>query len=90
MVKEKSAPSVENQEVLEDQKDLVLYNDDYNTFDFVIEALIEVCDHDPEQAEQCAWVAHLKGKCGVKKGTFDELIPLKTEMMNRKLTVEIQ
>lgn len=54
---------------------LIVWNDDVNTFDWVIESLIDVCDHSPEQAEQCALLIHHKGKCGVKKGTFDDLRP---------------
>lgn len=89
MVKEKSAPLKETREVLEDNKELILFNDEVNTFEFVIDTLIEVCEHTAEQAEQCALVAHFKGKCVVKSGTFDELKPLHVEMTNRKLTVSI-
>lgn len=89
MVKEKVNPGRDEKEVLEDIKDLILFNDDYNTFDFVVESLIEVCEHDPVQAEQCTWIAHLKGKCGIKRGTAEELRPVKNEMTRRKLTVEI-
>ncbi|MBU2649997.1 MAG: ATP-dependent Clp protease adaptor ClpS [Bacteroidetes bacterium] len=89
MVKEKTKSINQEKEVTEDLKDLILFNDDFNTFDYVIESLIEVCNHDHVQAEQCAWIAHLKGKCGVKKGTAEELTPLRNEMINRKLTVEI-
>lgn len=71
-------------------KDLILHNDDVNTFDFVIETLIEVCDHDPNQAEQCAMIAHYKGKCTVKSGTFHDLKPLQEEMIRRKLIVTIK
>ncbi len=49
--------------------EIVLYNDDYNTFDHVIESLIVACDHTPEQAEQCSLLVHYKGKCIVKTGT---------------------
>lgn len=74
----------------EDQeRNLVLFNDDFNTFDWVIKSLIEVCDHEPEQAEQCALITHMKGKCPVKSGGFDELKPMKQELTNRELTVEI-
>jgi ATP-dependent Clp protease adaptor protein ClpS len=60
-----------------DVRDLVVFNDDVNTFDHVIETLIKVCRHSPEQAEQCTWIIHYKGKCTVKTGSFDELQPLK-------------
>ncbi len=71
-------------------KSLVLYNDEVNTFEFVIDTLIEVCNHDPEQAEQCAWIAHYKGKCAVKSGDAEQLGPYCTEMGNRGLTVAIE
>jgi ATP-dependent Clp protease adaptor protein ClpS len=57
--------------------DLVVFNDDVNTFEHVIETLIKVCRHSPEQAEQCTWIIHYKGKCTVKTGAFDELRPFK-------------
>ena len=55
------------------QYEIVLYNDDVNTFDFVIEALIDVCEHTAIQAEQCTILVHYKGKCAVKTGDIDEL-----------------
>lgn len=89
MHKEKSNPIQNTDEVTEDLKELILYNDDVNTFDFVIETLVEVCQHDPLQAEQCAMVVHFNGKCSVKSGSFNELKPRKDMMMDRKLTVSI-
>jgi len=88
--KEKTSYANEVEEQLLDQKSLILYNDDHNTFDHVIETLIDVCEHDPMQAENCAMIAHYKGKCPVKNGTDKELMPYYTEMTNRKLTVEIK
>ncbi len=70
-------------------RELVLFNDDFNTFDFVIQTLIDVCEHEPVQAEQCTLIVHYKGKCGVKSGAFTELKPIYDEMLNRSLTVEI-
>lgn len=58
-------------------RDLVVFNDDVNTFEHVIETLIKVCKHSPQQAEQCTWLIHYKGKCTVKTGSFDELRPMK-------------
>jgi ATP-dependent Clp protease adaptor protein ClpS len=89
MQKEKSSPFQDTKEITEDLKELILYNDDVNTFDFVIETLVEVCQHDPLQAEQCAMVVHFNGKCAVKTGSLNELKPRKQEMTNRKLTVSI-
>lgn len=73
-----------------DLKELILFNDDVNTFDYVIKCLVEVCRHTSEQAEQCALIAHLKGKCPVKSGSFEDLKPLAEELTRRFLTVEIQ
>lgn len=89
MVKEKLKPLKQDQENISQEKELILFNDDFNTFDFVIETLIEVCGHDPLQAEQCALIAHFNGKCGVKTGPFEDLKPMHDEMINRDLTVTI-
>lgn len=59
-----------------DLKDLIVFNDDFNTFEHVIATLIRVCKHTPEQAEQCTWLIHYKGKCAVKNGSYDELKPM--------------
>ena len=60
-----------------DLMDLVVFNDDFNTFDHVISTLIRVCKHTQEQAEQCTLLIHYKGKCAVKSGTFDFLKPMR-------------
>ncbi|MDI9858469.1 MULTISPECIES: ATP-dependent Clp protease adaptor ClpS [Bacteroidota] len=72
-----------------DQYDLVVFNDDVNTFDYVIETLIDVCGHTPEQAEQCTILIHFKGKCSVKKGSFDELAPMRNDICRRGLSAEV-
>ena len=59
-----------NLEALIDENGLVLYNDDINTFDHVINSLVKICKHEPLQAEQCAWIVHLNGKCKVKNGNY--------------------
>lgn len=69
---------------------LLLHNDDINTFDFVIESLIDVCKHDSEQAEQCAYITHYKGKCDVKVGSFDYLKPMRNILISRGLSVTIE
>ncbi len=69
--------------------EIILFNDDVNTFDFVIDALIEVCDHTAEQAEQCALLVHYKGKCTVKTGEYDELKPRCTRLLTKGLSAEI-
>ena len=70
---------VEVLEVIEttDVKNLVVFNDDINTFEHVTSTLIRVCKHSAEQAEQCTWIIHYKGKCTVKNGSFDDLRPMK-------------
>ena len=68
---------------------VVLYNDDVNTFDHVIETLIRVCDHTPEQAEQCALIVHYKGKCTVKTGLIVELTPQCLQLLDAGLSAEI-
>jgi ATP-dependent Clp protease adaptor protein ClpS len=65
--------AIETTEVM----DLVVFNDDVNTFNHVIETLIRVCKHTPEQAEQCTLLIHYKGKCAVKAGSFDFLLPMR-------------
>ena len=69
--------------------EIVLYNDDVNTFDHVIDTLIRVCRHDELQAEQCALLVHYKGKCTVKTGSFDELKPQCTALLEAGLSAEI-
>jgi len=68
---------------------LILFNDEVNTFDFVIESLVDVCFMDNVQAEQCALIAHFKGKCDIKKGSVTSLEPMKEELNNRGLNVVI-
>ncbi len=69
--------------------ELVVFNDDINTFDHVISTLIDVCHHSPEQAEQCTLIIHYKGKCGVKSGDFEELTALRNEICRREISAEI-
>ena len=70
--------------------ELVLHNDDFNTFDFVINSLVEICKHEPEQAEQCAMIVHYKGKCSILTGPDAELEPMAKELNNRGLTASIE
>lgn len=89
MNKEKTSPEFFSEEMLADIYELVLFNDDVNDFDFVIESLIEVCGLEPIQAEQITLIVHEKGKCGVISGTLDELKPMYENLTNRGLTVSI-
>jgi ATP-dependent Clp protease adaptor protein ClpS len=61
----------------EDPKNLIVFNDDYNTFDHVIQTLVKVCKHTYQQAEQCTWLIHYRGKCTVKTGSFRKLRPMR-------------
>ena len=76
--------------VLEDSGcSLVPHNDDVHTFDYVIKALVDICRHTAEQAEQCAILVHCHGKCSVKHGSYSELLPMHTALLNKQLTTEI-
>lgn len=70
-------------------KEIVLFNDEVNTFDWVITSLIEVCEHSPEQAEQCSIIVHYRGKCEVKTGSYEELKPKCSALLDRGLSAEI-
>ena len=69
---------------------LMLFNDEVHTFEYVIKSLKEVCGHNPEQAEQCAFLVHLKGKCDVKRGGLKEVSSLLTALCKMKLTATIE
>ncbi|TVZ27288.1 ATP-dependent Clp protease adaptor protein ClpS [Gillisia sp. Hel_I_86] len=86
------------EEVLEERKtvtkenknhEIVLFNDEHNTFDHVIETLIYACDHTPEQAEQCSLLVHYKGKCTVKTGPYNDLKPRCSKLLEAGLSAEI-
>jgi ATP-dependent Clp protease adaptor protein ClpS len=72
-----------------EENSLILHNDDVNTFEFVIESLIDICKHTTEQAEQCAYLVHYKGKCDVKKGSFTFLRPMRHALEERGLKATI-
>ncbi len=87
--KEKIQEDVSVLEKESNQNEIVLYNDDVNTFDHVINSLIFACEHTPEQAEQCSIIVHYKGKCTVKTGEFSELKPRCTMLLEAGLSAEI-
>jgi len=70
-------------------QEIILHNDDVNTFEHVIDCLMEICGHDPIQAEQCAWIVHHNGKCAVKRGTFGQLEPRCAALQDRGLSAAI-
>jgi ATP-dependent Clp protease adaptor protein ClpS len=90
-------PSVYEQELVDlleaiettEVKDLVVFNDDVNTFEHVIQTLVRVCKHTLEQAEQCTWLIHHKGKCTVRTGTFEELDPMREAICEEGIDAKI-
>jgi ATP-dependent Clp protease adaptor protein ClpS len=68
---------------------LVLHNDEINTFDYVMEVLIEICEHSMTQAEQCATITHFKGKCEVKSGSYTEMKELRYQLISRGLKATV-
>jgi len=95
MISYNTLPSHEEEvELLEeikstDSNELVVFNDDVNTFEHVINTLVKVCGHTIEQAEQCTMLVHYKGKCSVKVGTFEELKPMRQGVCDRGISAEI-
>lgn len=87
--KEKTLENVLLKETVQKQSEIVLYNDDVNTFDHVIETLIYVCNHTAEQAEQCSLIVHYNGKCTVKTGDYNDLKPQCSKLLQAGLSAEI-
>ncbi|MEO8067618.1 MAG: ATP-dependent Clp protease adaptor ClpS [Flavobacteriales bacterium] len=77
------------EEVTTELREIVLHNDDVNTFTHVIISLCEICGHEPLQAEQCAWIVHNNGKCSVKRGAYDDLEPMCSALQLRGLSADI-
>ena len=71
------------------EHEIILYNDDVNTFDHVINMLCKYCDHDLLQAEQCAWIVHNNGKCMIKRGEFSTLKPICSALLDAGLSAKI-
>lgn len=88
--KEKVLDEVSIEELINKENEIILYNDDVNTFDHVIDTLIRVCNHDPLQAEQCAFIVHYNGKCTVKTGPYEKLVPMCSALLDAGLSAEIQ
>jgi len=89
LVKKKSGVSNSIDCNADELKFIILHNDEVNTFDHVIDSLIQVCRHDSIQAEQCAFITHHKGKCDVMSGSFSELSPIRHALVERGLQVTI-
>jgi len=87
--REKELEDVLLEEETINEHEIVLFNDDVNTFDYVIDTLIKVCEHTPEQAEQCSLIVHYKGKCTVKTGEYSFLKPKCSKLLQAGLSAEI-
>lgn len=87
--KEKQSEELLLEEEASTQNEIVLFNDEVNTFDHVIETLIYACDHTAEQAEQCSLIVHYNGKCTVKTGLYDDLKPRCSMLLEAGLSAEI-
>lgn len=87
--KERILEEVLIEEETVNQNEIVLFNDDVNTFDYVIETLVDVCEHSPQQAEQCSLIVHYKGKCTVKTGEYEDLKPRCSRLLQAGLSAEI-
>lgn len=87
--KEKIQEQLEVDTLEKNNNEIVLYNDDVNTFDHVINTLMYACDHTPEQAEQCSILVHYKGKCTVKTGDYHDLKPRCSKLLEAGLSAEI-
>ncbi len=89
-MQEETEVFVEEQLVVQKRKCIILHNDDVNTFDYVIDCLMEICGIEEIQAEQITFIVHFKGKCDVLRGSYDELEPICTQLLNRGLSAEIE
>ena len=87
--KEKISEETLEEVDLSNESEIIVYNDDVNTFEHVINTLMKVCDHTAEQAEQCSIIVHYKGKCGVKSGDYSDLKPSCSKLLEAGLSAEI-
>ena len=82
---------IEDISILESREhEIILYNDDVNTFDHVIECLVKICEHTYIQAEQCAWLVHNRGKCNVKSGKLTILRKMQNALTQNGLSAEVE
>ncbi|MEE2699985.1 MAG: ATP-dependent Clp protease adaptor ClpS [Bacteroidota bacterium] len=88
-MKQNPHPSSKAKKQKVNQKNLVLFNDDFNSFDHVIDCLVAICEHDPIQAEQCALITHFNGRCVIKNGKTKDLLFLKSDLQHYNLDAEV-
>ena len=89
-VQTKEIPEVISDVAVDEPFSLIVWNDHINTFDWVIETLVDICSHTPEQAEQCAWIIHTNGKYAVKDGSYDELKPMCEAIVERGIGATVE
>lgn len=90
LIKERKEANTDTDMASADPYSLVVWNDDVNTFDWVIKSLIDICGHSPEQAEQCSLIVHFRGKCAVKQGELEEIKPMCEALLDRGISATIE
>lgn len=85
----KEVPESQHTTTTDEVHQLILLNDDVHTFDYVIDALVEICSHTTQQATQCTIIIHYKGSCDVKNGTVDTLRPMRKALVEKELKAKI-
>jgi ATP-dependent Clp protease adaptor protein ClpS len=90
MIQPKTLEKTQVEEIISQPYVLILCNDDYNTFDWVITCLIKICGHESTQAENCAMIVHYKGKCDVKYGSKEEIEKMKEQLKSAGLSVKME
>ena len=89
-MKEKVSEQTEVSTIVDSELAIILYNDDFNTFDHVIHSLVTICDLAPQAAEQCAYIVHYGGKCAVKHGSYEDLEPKCVALLDQGLSAKIE
>lgn len=89
-VETKEIAEVISEVAVDEPFSLIVWNDHINTFEWVIETLVDICSHTPEQAEQCAWIIHTNGKYAVKDGSYDDLKPMCDAIVERGIGATVE
>jgi len=89
-MKEKVSEQTEVSTIVDSELAIILYNDDFNTFDHVIHSLVTICGLEPQAAEQCAYIVHYGGKCAVKHGAYEDLEPKCIALLDQGLSAKIE
>ena len=89
-IQRKKQHSITEEVDKEKRYSLFLHNDDFHSFDYVIDALMEICNHSTQQATQCTYLVHFKGKCDIKQGSMDYLKPMREALAGKSLKATIK